>query len=45
MHKKVKELAVEVLGGPSLQASSGLRQREERKPYIWIVNIPRRSKL
>jgi hypothetical protein len=28
MHKKVKELAVEVLGGPSLQASSGLRQRE-----------------
>jgi len=35
-----KELAVEVCGGPSLEASSktssrnGLRQREERKPYI-----------
>jgi site-specific recombinase XerD len=54
--EKIKELAVEVLGGPSLKASSktssgpsfardGLRQREERKPYIWIVNIPRRSKL
>lgn len=51
--ERVKELAVEVFGNHSLKASpktssktssvaSGLRQREERKPYIWIVNIPRR---
>jgi len=49
MPEEVKEIAVEVLGGPSLQASSktssgtssfarnGLRQRKERKPYIWII--------
>jgi site-specific recombinase XerD len=47
--ERVKELAVEVLEGHSLKSSSktssgpssfarnGLRQREERKPYIWII--------
>jgi site-specific recombinase XerD len=51
--ERVKELAVEVLGNPSLKASSrassktssgsssfvrdGLRQREERKPHIWVI--------
>jgi site-specific recombinase XerD len=51
--ERVKDLAVEVFGNPSLKASSrassktssgsssfvrdGLRQREERKPHIWII--------
>jgi hypothetical protein len=52
--ERVKELAVKVFGNPSFEASSKtssgtssfasneLRQKEKRKPYFWIVNIPRR---